>query len=80
MKTGTAALPGAGYHVNYIGIGPLPDARVAFAVRVTHERSSRRVRRAARAVTRSLLEGLVGHAARLRRPGAADPAAPARGD
>ena len=25
MKTGTAAEPGHGYHVNYIGFGPLPD-------------------------------------------------------
>jgi cell division protein FtsI/penicillin-binding protein 2 len=27
MKTGTAAEPGQGYHVNYIGAGPLPDPR-----------------------------------------------------
>jgi cell division protein FtsI/penicillin-binding protein 2 len=80
MKTGTAALPGAGYHVNYIGIGPLPDPRLAFEVRITHQRNSRRVRRAAREVTRALLEGLAGHANRLRWPGPADPAGPARGD
>jgi hypothetical protein len=80
MKTGTAALPGAGYHVNYIGIGPMPDARLAFEVRITHQRNSRRVRRAAREVTRTLLEGLEGRAGRLRWPGPADPAAPARGD
>jgi hypothetical protein len=77
MKTGTAALPGAGYHVNYVGIGPMPDARIAFEIRVTHQRNSRRVRRAARQVTRGLLEGLAGHAGRLRWPGAADPADPA---
>jgi peptidoglycan glycosyltransferase len=58
LKTGTASEPGTGFHVNYIGFGPLPDARVAFAVRVTHQSSSRRVRNAAFAVTRRLLEGL----------------------
>jgi hypothetical protein len=80
MKTGTAALPGAGYHVNYIGIGPMPDARLAFEVRVTHQRNSRRARGAAREVARLLLEGLAERAGRLRWPGPADPAAPARGD
>jgi peptidoglycan glycosyltransferase len=58
LKTGTASEPATGFHVNYIGFGPLPDARVAFAVRVTHQSSSRRVRSAAFAVTRRLLEGL----------------------
>ena len=36
MKTGTASTPGLGYHVNYIGVGPMPDPTVAFCVRVTH--------------------------------------------
>ena len=45
MKTGTAAERGRGYHVNYIGVGPLPDPTVAFCVRVTHERSSPAVTR-----------------------------------
>ena len=27
MKTGTASHPSHGFHVNYIGYGPLPDAR-----------------------------------------------------
>jgi hypothetical protein len=32
MKTGTASTPGLGYHVNYIGVGPLPDPSLAFCV------------------------------------------------
>jgi len=74
MKTGTAATPGEGYHVNYIGVGPMPEPRIAFCVRVTHQRSSRRVRRAARAVTSALLAGLagrVGYAPALPHGGAA---------
>ena len=58
MKTGTAAEWGRGYHVNYIGMGPLPDPVVAFGVRVTHERTSPAVNRAAREVTRRLLAAL----------------------
>jgi peptidoglycan glycosyltransferase len=58
MKTGTAALYRAGYHVNYIGIAPSPDASVAFCVRLTHFRSSYAVTVAAREVTRRLLAGL----------------------
>ena len=58
MKTGTAAEWGHGYHVNYIGAGPLPDPTVAFCVRVTHGRSSHAVTRAAREVTRRLLAAL----------------------
>jgi peptidoglycan glycosyltransferase len=58
IKTGTASEPGSGFHVNYIGFGPLPETRFAFAVRVTHQSSSRRVRNAAFAVTRRLLAGL----------------------
>jgi cell division protein FtsI/penicillin-binding protein 2 len=64
MKTGTAAEWGRGYHVNYIGVGPLPDPAVAFCVRVTNERSSPAVNRAAREVTRRLLAALAD-----RRPG-----------
>jgi len=56
MKTGTAAQWGVGYHVNYIGFGPLPEATVAFCVRVTHEPTSPAVNRAAREVTRRMLE------------------------
>jgi peptidoglycan glycosyltransferase len=58
MKTGTAATPGLGYHVNYVGAGPLPRPRVAFGIRVTNEGSSRTVNEAAREVTRALFEGL----------------------
>jgi len=58
MKTGTAAAPGLGYHVNYVGAGPLPHPTIAFCVRVTHEPSSHRVREAAQQVLSTLLEGL----------------------
>lgn len=58
IKTGTAAERGRGYHVNYVGIGPLPDPRVAFCVRVTNEHSSTAVTTAAREVTRRLLASL----------------------
>ncbi|HEX9189079.1 MAG TPA: penicillin-binding transpeptidase domain-containing protein, partial [Vicinamibacteria bacterium] len=56
MKTGTAAEHRLGYHVNYIGFGPLPEPTLAFCVRVTHEPTSPAVTRAAREVTRRLLE------------------------
>jgi len=65
MKTGTAATPRLGYHVNYVGTAPLPDPTIAFAVRVTGERSSPAVTRAAREVTRRLLEALAQRAPRL---------------
>jgi cell division protein FtsI/penicillin-binding protein 2 len=68
MKTGTAAEPGRGYHVNYIGMAPLPDPAVAFCVRVTNERTSPAVTTAARDVTRRLLHSLA------ERPGALRPA------
>jgi peptidoglycan glycosyltransferase len=55
MKTGTASDPRSGFHVNYVGVGPMPDPRVAFCVRITHQKTSRRVRDAAREVTRRLL-------------------------
>jgi peptidoglycan glycosyltransferase len=56
MKTGTAAEPGVGYHVNYVGF--LPGRSLAFCVRVTHERTSPAVTRAAREVTQRLLRSL----------------------
>jgi peptidoglycan glycosyltransferase len=65
MKTGTAATPGHGYHVNYVGIAPLPEAGVAFSVRVTGERSSPAVTTAAREVTRRLLASLASRGASL---------------
>jgi peptidoglycan glycosyltransferase len=58
MKTGTASEWGSGYHVNYVGMGPLPEPSVAFCVRVTHERTSHAVTIAARDVTRALLRVL----------------------
>lgn len=58
MKTGTASHPRYGFHVNYIGFGPNPHARVAFCVRVTHQPTSKKVRTAAREVTRRLLRSL----------------------
>jgi cell division protein FtsI/penicillin-binding protein 2 len=58
MKTGTAAERGQGYHVNYIGFGPLPGAELAFCVRVTHEPTSPAVTTVARSVTRALLGAL----------------------
>lgn len=60
LKTGTASHPRYGFHVNYIGFGPLPEPRYAFAVRITHQRTSQRVRRAAYAVTRRFLSSLAG--------------------
>ena len=39
-------------------MGPLPDPAIAFCVRVTNERSSPAVTRAARDVTRRLLAAL----------------------
>jgi hypothetical protein len=58
MKTGTASAPGLGYHVNYVGAGPLPHPTVGFAVRVTHQPTSHRVREAAQDVLANLLEAL----------------------
>ena len=60
LKTGTASDPRDGFHANYIGFGPLPEPRFAFAVRVTHQRTSQRVRRATYAVTRRFLRSLAG--------------------
>ena len=58
MKTGTASDPRYGLYTNYIGIGPLPDARLAFCVRITDRPTSVKVRRAARQVTYQLLRNL----------------------
>jgi hypothetical protein len=58
MKTGTAATPGLGYHVNYIGVGPMPDPAIAFCLRVTHQSSSPVVNVAARAALGGLLTRL----------------------
>jgi peptidoglycan glycosyltransferase len=58
MKTGTASTPGLGYHVNYVGAGPLPHPKIAFAVRVTNQPTSQRVRDSAQDVLANLLEAL----------------------
>jgi peptidoglycan glycosyltransferase len=67
MKTGTAAEYRKGYHVNYIGVAPTPDSAVAFCVRVTYQRNSRAVNRAAREVTEALLAGLAARRLSLER-------------
>ena len=54
----TASAPGVGYHVNYVGAGPLPHPTLGFAVRVTHQPSSSRVRDAGAEVLATLLEEL----------------------
>ncbi len=58
MKTGTASDPRYGFHVNYIGIGPMPEARLAFCVRITDRPTSVKVRYAAQQVTHQLLRNL----------------------
>ncbi len=58
MKTGTASDPRYGFHVNYIGIGPLPDAHLAFCVRITDRPTSAKVRYAAQQVTYQLLRNV----------------------
>jgi cell division protein FtsI/penicillin-binding protein 2 len=72
VKTGTGAQRGLGYHVNYVGAGPLPDPTVAFCVRVTHGASSPDVTRAARDVTRRLLAALADRRPLLGRPRKSD--------
>ena len=61
MKTGTARDPDKPFHVNYVGFFPSDDKqppRYAFAVRVTGQPTSARVRRAGYAVTHRLMRGL----------------------
>ncbi len=58
MKTGTASHPRYGFHVNYIGFGPTPHPRLAFAVRITNQGTSRKVRWVAQRVTHQLLRNL----------------------
>ncbi len=58
MKTGTASEAANGFHVNYIGIAPWPDPRYSFSLRLTHHRTSKRVRRAAYNATYRLLDAL----------------------
>ena len=61
MKTGTARDPDKPFHVNYVGFFPSDETRpprYAFAVRVTGQPTSARVRRAGYAVTFRLLRAL----------------------
>ena len=61
MKTGTASDPDKPFHVNYVGFFPSDERqppRYAFAVRVTGQPTSARVRRAGYAVTFRLLRAL----------------------
>ncbi len=58
MKTGTGGDRRRGYHVNYIGFGPLLQPRVAFCIRVTGQETSPQARDAGYEVTRRLLAGL----------------------
>ncbi len=61
MKTGTARDPDKPFHVNYVGFFPSDERqppRYAFAVRVTGQPTSARVRRAGYAVTFRLLRAL----------------------
>ncbi len=63
MKTGTARDPDKPFHVNYVGFFPSGGGqppRYAFAVRVTAQSTSARVRRAGYAVTNRLLRALDG--------------------
>jgi cell division protein FtsI/penicillin-binding protein 2 len=65
MKTGTASHPRYGFHVNYIGVGPLPAPWLAFCIRVTDRPTSRKVHTAAADVSRRFLRDL-GRIARRR--------------
>jgi hypothetical protein len=58
MKTGTAAEPGSGYHVNYIGVGPQPHPPIAICGRLTPRGSSPDISRRARQVLATLLGSL----------------------
>jgi penicillin-binding protein A len=58
MKTGVGATFRLGYHANYMGVGPWPRPTIAFCVRITHEPTSERARRAARQVLGTLLRAL----------------------
>ncbi len=55
MKTGTGSDPATGFHINYIGYAPADNPRFAFALRLTHGRTSKQIRQQAIAVTRDIL-------------------------
>jgi peptidoglycan glycosyltransferase len=58
MKTGTASHPRYGFHVNYIGVGPMPEPWLAFCVRITDRPTSHKVRTVAADVSRRFLGNL----------------------
>lgn len=58
MKTGTGGGSRQGFHINYIGFGPMPRADIVFSVRVTNQLTSPRARKAGFEVTRRLLYAL----------------------
>jgi hypothetical protein len=58
MKTGTGRDKNQGFHTNYIGIGPMPNPKISFCIRITDQATSARVRRATRRVARRLFEAL----------------------
>lgn len=58
MKTGTGQTEGHGFHTNYVGFAPADEPRFAFAVRVRRGPTSRRTRRATKALTRHVLRVL----------------------
>jgi len=58
MKTGTGRNKNLGFHTNYIGIGPMPEPKIAFCIRVTDQPTSARVRRATLKVGRRLFDAV----------------------
>lgn len=58
MKTGTGSTAGTGYVTNYVGFLPADDPALAFCVRVTHQPTSARVRKATRKVMTRFLRHL----------------------
>ncbi len=61
MKTGTASEEATGFHINYIGFAPQDNPQYAFALRLTHGRTSKRIRRQAQAATRDILRILANY-------------------
>jgi hypothetical protein len=66
----TASAPGRGYHVNHVGVGPLPGPVIAFGVRVTGQPGSAHVTEAAREVLSARLPSLSREALGVHSPGA----------
>jgi cell division protein FtsI/penicillin-binding protein 2 len=58
MKTGTGGNYGEGFHINYVGFGPVDNPRFSFCVRITNKPRSRDARRAGYMITSRLLRYL----------------------